>query len=112
MARLCGEHRLRTPWSSVLQSSARLFLEVELGNGRPGGRASNFRGNRVPNMRNEFRFALVLVLVVLGAPGAQAQDVKDDGRVGVTFAHPTPLDDFSGAPYVWFDDQTNSVTSF
>ena len=64
------------------------------------------------HMRNEFRFALVLVPVVLGAPRAQAQDVKDDGRVGVIFAHPTPLDAFSGAPYVWFDDQTGSVTSF
>jgi len=74
--------------------------------------ASNFRDDPVPNLCNEFRFALVLVLVVLGAPRAQAQDVKDDGRVGVIFAHPTPLDDFSGAPYVWFDDQTGSVTSY
>jgi Protein of unknown function (DUF2490) len=74
--------------------------------------ASNFPGNRVANMRNEFRFALALVLVAFGAPRAQAQDVTDDGRVGVVVAHPTPLDDFSGAPYVWFDDQEGSVRSY
>jgi hypothetical protein len=39
-------------------------------------------------MRNEFRFALALVLVAFGAPRAQAQDVTDDGRVGVVVAHP------------------------
>ena len=57
-------------------------------------------------------FTLVLVFVAVSAPGADAQDVTDDGRAGIVFAHPTVLDEFSGAPYVWFDDQTGSVTSF
>jgi len=74
--------------------------------------ASNLRGNRVPNKCNQFRFALVLVLVALGAPRAQAQDVTNAGRVGVGIAHPTPLDDFSGAPYFVFQDKTGDVTSY
>src|SRR5215471_1256141 len=56
--------------------------------------------------------ACVLMLVTLGSTGVHAQDVSDDGRVGVIFAHPTLLDRVSGAPYVWVDDQTGSVTSY
>jgi len=52
------------------------------------------------------------MLIALGSPSAKAQSVSDDGRVGVIFAHPTVFDAVSGAPYVWFDDQTGSVTSF
>jgi hypothetical protein len=63
-------------------------------------------------MYNKFRFTLVLALLVMGAPMAQAQDVTDDGRVGVVFAHPTPFHGFSGSPYVWLDQQTGSVTSY
>ena len=54
----------------------------------------------------------MLALVALRAPDAHAQDVADDGRAEVEFAHPTFLDKLSGAPYVWFDDQTGSVTSY
>src|SRR5262245_51263398 len=53
-----------------------------------------------------------LLLVVLGVPEAPAQNVTNDGRVGVTFAHPTLLEAWSGAPYVWFDAQTESVKSY
>jgi len=56
--------------------------------------------------------ALVLVLVALATPDARAQEVTNDGRVAATFAHPTIFDELSGAPYVWFDDQTGSVTSY
>jgi len=52
------------------------------------------------------------MLVALGSTSAHAQDVTDDGRVAATFAHPTLLDRVSGAPYVWVDDQTGSVTSY
>src|SRR5215471_16906607 len=55
---------------------------------------------------------LALAVVALVAPRAHAQDVTDDGRVAVVFAHPLFLDKFSGIPYVWFDDQTGSVTSY
>src|SRR5215510_10961470 len=61
-------------------------------------------------MCNHFRFALLLV--ALGAPVAQAQDVTDAGRAGVAFSHSTPLDDFSGAPYLLFQDKTGGVTSY
>jgi hypothetical protein len=56
--------------------------------------------------------ALALALVALGARSAHAQDVTDDGRAEVTFAHPTFLDKFSGAPYIWFDDETGDVKSY
>jgi hypothetical protein len=56
--------------------------------------------------------ACVLLLVALAAPHADAQEVTDDGRVGVIFAHPIVLDEFSGAPYVWFDNQTGGVKSY
>ena len=62
------------------------------------------------NTCNQFRFALVLVFVALGAPRARAQDVTNEGRVGVIFAHPTPLDDFSGAPGFLFE--TGAVTAY
>jgi hypothetical protein len=55
--------------------------------------------------------AVALALATLGAQRAYAQDVTDDGRIGVIFAHPLALDKLSGAPYIWFDDQTGSVTS-
>jgi hypothetical protein len=56
---------------------------------------------------------LFLTVVALdAAPSAHAQDVADDGRVAVVFAHPTFLDEVSGAPYIWFDDQTGGVTSY
>jgi len=61
---------------------------------------------------HRFHRALVLVLVALGASRVQAQDVADDGRVAVTFAHPMPFDDFSGAPYFLFDDQTGGVKTY
>jgi hypothetical protein len=54
----------------------------------------------------------VLALVALFSPSAGAQDVTDDGRVGVIFAHPTLIDDVSGAPFVWFDAQTGGVNQF
>ena len=53
--------------------------------------------------------AVLLVLAALGARGARAQDVTDDGRIGVIFAHPTIIEDVSGQPYFWFDDQTGGV---
>jgi len=56
--------------------------------------------------------ACALMLIALGSTSAHAQDVADDGRVAVTFAHPTLLDRVSGAPYVWVDDQTGSITSY
>jgi Protein of unknown function (DUF2490) len=55
--------------------------------------------------------AFLLVVVALGAHSARAQEVTDDGRVGVIFAHPI-AGDFSGQPYVWFDDQTGSVKTY
>jgi hypothetical protein len=55
---------------------------------------------------------LLLVLVVLGAHTARAQEVTDDGRVGIILAHPLIVDDFSGAPYFWFDDQTGGVRTY
>jgi Protein of unknown function (DUF2490) len=55
---------------------------------------------------------LLLALVALAAPSAHAQEVTDEGRVAVTFAHPTVLDGFSGAPYVWFDGQSGGVKSY
>ncbi|HUK37005.1 MAG TPA: DUF2490 domain-containing protein [Vicinamibacterales bacterium] len=53
-----------------------------------------------------------LVLSVLGVGVTRAQGVTNDARVGVTFAHPLIIDDFSGAPYAWFDDQTGDVKSY
>lgn len=55
---------------------------------------------------------LLLVFAALAASSAQAQDVTNDGRVGVIFAHTTLLDEFSGAPSVWFDDQTSGSKSY
>src|SRR5215831_7558523 len=66
---------------------------------------------RMPFVRKAFCTSM-LALVALRAPDAHAQDVADDGRAEVEFAHPTFLDKLSGAPYVWFDDQTGSVTSY
>jgi len=54
----------------------------------------------------------VLAFIALHATNAHAQGVTNDGRAGVVFAHPTFLDQLSGAPYVWFDDQTGDVTSY
>jgi len=53
-----------------------------------------------------------LLLVALGASGARAQDVTNDGRVGAIFAHPLVFEKFSGEPYLWFDDETGGVKSF
>jgi hypothetical protein len=55
--------------------------------------------------------AFLLVVVALGAHSARAQEVLDDGRVGVIFAHPI-AGDVSGAPYLWFDDQTGGVKTY
>ena len=55
--------------------------------------------------------AFLLVVVALGAHSARAQEVTDDGRVGVIFAHPI-AGDFSGQPYVWFDDRTGGVRTY
>ena len=55
--------------------------------------------------------ASLLVVVVLGAHTARAQEVTDDGRIGVIFAHPI-AGAFSGAPYVWFDDLTGGVKTY
>jgi len=55
--------------------------------------------------------ASLLVVVVLGAHNARAQEVADDGRIGVIFAHPI-AGNLSGAPYVWFDDQTGGVKTY
>jgi hypothetical protein len=52
------------------------------------------------------------MLVALGSTSARAQEVTNDGRVGAVFAHPTIVEELSGSPYFWFDDQTGSVTSF
>ena len=56
--------------------------------------------------------ALVIAFVGLAATHAHAQDVTNDGRAEVVFAHPTFLDKLSGAPYVFFDDQTGDVKSY
>jgi len=56
--------------------------------------------------------ALLLVLVAFAAPCARAQEVTDDGRAAIVFAHPTVFERFSGAPYFWFDDQSGGVTSY
>jgi hypothetical protein len=56
--------------------------------------------------------ALLFVVVALGAHSASAQEeVTDDGRVGLILAHPI-AGEFSGAPYVWFDDQTGDVQTY
>lgn len=55
---------------------------------------------------------IVVVLVALGASWARAQEITNDGRMGVILAHPLVLDDFSGAPYAWFDDQTGGVKTY
>src|SRR5262245_3362337 len=55
--------------------------------------------------------AFLLVVAALGAHSAHAQEVTDDGRIGVIFAHPI-AGDFSGQPYVWFDDQTGGVRRY
>ena len=55
--------------------------------------------------------AILVVVVALGAHSARAQEVTDDGRVGVVFAHPI-ANELSGAPYFWFDDQTGSVKTY
>src|SRR5262249_25906276 len=56
--------------------------------------------------------AVVLLTASFMPRSAHGQDVTNDGRVGVTFAHPLIVDDFSGAPYAWFDDQTGGVKSY
>jgi hypothetical protein len=55
---------------------------------------------------------LLLVLVSLRAQSTRAQDVTNDGRIGAILAHPTIFDQLSGAPYIWFDDQTADVKSY
>jgi hypothetical protein len=55
--------------------------------------------------------AFLLVGIVLGAHSARTQEVTDDGRIGVIFAHPI-AGELSGAPYVWFDDQTDGVKTY
>ncbi len=53
-------------------------------------------------------------LVVLAASSVHAEEaspVTNDGRVGAIFAHPV-IGDFSGSPYVWFDDQTGAVKTY
>src|SRR5262245_41113482 len=55
--------------------------------------------------------AVLLVAVVLGAHSARAQEVADDGRVAVIVTHPI-RGEFSGAPYVWFDDQSGGVKTY
>ena len=64
----------------------------------PGGASIAFR-------------AFLLAIVVLGAHSAGAQEVADDGRIGVIFAHPI-AGELSGAPYVWFDHQTGGVKTY
>ena len=55
--------------------------------------------------------AFLFVVVALGAHSARAQEVTDDGRIGVIFAHPI-AGDLSGQPYLWFDDQTGGVRTY
>ena len=73
---------------------------------------SSRRSTAACRTTRQFRLALLLVLVAFDALRVQAQDVANDGRVGVTFAHPTLFDDFSGAPYFLFDDQTGGVKTY
>jgi hypothetical protein len=54
---------------------------------------------------------MLVVLIALGAPQVHAQDVTDDGRLGVFIAHPI-VDELSGAPYFWFDDQTDGIKTY
>src|SRR5262245_23769837 len=56
--------------------------------------------------------AVAFALVVVGVLRAHAQDVSNDGRMKVTVAHPTILDELSGAPYFWFDYQSAGVKSY
>jgi len=58
------------------------------------------------------RSVLLLMTIGLTSPPARAQDVADDGRVGIILAHSTIFDDLSGAPYFWFDGQTGDVRSY
>jgi hypothetical protein len=58
------------------------------------------------------RIACGVLALAMGAAVAHAQDVTNDGRVGVIFAHPLIIDDFSGQPYFWFDDQTGGVKEY
>jgi hypothetical protein len=71
---------------------------------------SSMQSSAERSRRIVFR-ALPLMLVALGGSNARAQEVTDDGRIAVIFAHPIS-DQFSGAPYVWFDDQTGGVKSY
>jgi len=57
------------------------------------------------------RSVILLATIGLTSPAARAQDVADDGRVGIVLAHPI-FDALSGVPYFWFDGQTGDVTSF
>jgi hypothetical protein len=64
---------------------------------------------------NSRRIALqvcVIAVVAFGPSAARGQDIANDGRIGVAFAHPTIFDHVSGAPYLWFDDQTGGVKSY
>jgi len=54
---------------------------------------------------------MLAVLIALGAAHARAQDVTNDGRIGMSIAHPV-AGELSGAPYVWFDDQTGGVKTY
>src|SRR5262245_45588398 len=58
------------------------------------------------------RSVFLLMAIGFASRGARAQDVTNDGRVGIVLAHPTIVDSLSGEPYFWFDDQTGDVTQF
>lgn len=72
---------------------------------------STFRGNRALHIHRIACRGCLLVFVALGGRHARAQEVTDDGRVGVIVAHPI-VGEFFGAPYAWFDDQTGGVKSY
>jgi len=55
--------------------------------------------------------SVLAVLIAVGASHARAQDVTDDGRLGVIVAHPI-VGALSGTPYVWFDDQTGGAKTY
>ena len=81
--------------------------------GVEAGSLRNISGLRLRSQRFATAFrALLVVLVTAAASYACAQEVTDDGRVAVSFAHPAVVDKLSGAPYVWFDDQTGGVKSY
>jgi len=63
------------------------------------------------SQRIAFR-AFLLVLVGLVAHTVRAQEVTDDGRAGIILSHTLFGDEFSGAPYFWFDEQTGGVKTY